>query len=273
MRREGFTLIELLVVIAIIAILAAILFPVFARARNKAEQASCLNNVKQIMLATLMYTADCDQQLMNTPGGWYNLLGPYIQNDRVLFCPSQTSESGTISGVTGAIIEPAYETTNCYFTSTADHQWAGKAMDYFQNLAHFVLWVEGEACQASNTQGTASTAKVNINCGGGDGNYTCSQIKNSSGVVTKNIWDGYFPGDCMTYGGYYPAMDPPQWGSPGYLYVEWGRGAITARHAACADCGFLDGHVKSITLADLYNQKAYYMDASSVTAGVGQAAN
>jgi len=61
--RRGFTLIELLVVIAIIAILAAILFPVFARAREKARQTSCLSNVKQIVLAALMYCQDYDETI------------------------------------------------------------------------------------------------------------------------------------------------------------------------------------------------------------------
>jgi len=60
-RRKGFTLIELLVVIAIIAILAAILFPVFAKAREKARQASCQSNLKQITLAFLMYASDYDE--------------------------------------------------------------------------------------------------------------------------------------------------------------------------------------------------------------------
>ena len=59
--RRGFTLIELLVVIAIIAILAAILFPVFARAREKARQTSCLSNIKQITLGALMYLSDYDE--------------------------------------------------------------------------------------------------------------------------------------------------------------------------------------------------------------------
>ena len=64
MRRTGFTLIELLVVIAIVAILAAILFPVFSRAQSKAMQAACINNLKQIGTATLMYCHDWD---MTTP--------------------------------------------------------------------------------------------------------------------------------------------------------------------------------------------------------------
>lgn len=64
MKRTGFTLIELLVVIAIIAILAAILFPVFARAREKARQSSCLSNQKQIGLAILMYNQDYDERVI-----------------------------------------------------------------------------------------------------------------------------------------------------------------------------------------------------------------
>jgi len=67
--RRGFTLIELLVVIAIIAILAAILFPVFARAREKARQSSCLSNVKQLDLAVQMYIQDYDEMLPYGQGG------------------------------------------------------------------------------------------------------------------------------------------------------------------------------------------------------------
>src|SRR5262245_17413238 len=73
-RRCGFTLIELLVVIAIIAILAAILFPVFAQAREKARQATCLSNIKQIGLAAMMYVQDYDETFPGGPGVaslWY----------------------------------------------------------------------------------------------------------------------------------------------------------------------------------------------------------
>jgi len=111
-NTKGFTLIELLVVIAIIAILAAILFPVFAQARSKARKSTCLNNIKQLTLATIMYADDYDQ--MRPPWnlgdnascwdpagvpadysnpGWpvkymrYVGLAPYIKNQKVFFCP------------------------------------------------------------------------------------------------------------------------------------------------------------------------------------------
>ena len=86
-KDRAFTLIELLVVIAIIAILAAILFPVFARAREKARQASCQSNLKQIALAQLMYAQDYDE--MYTGRAYvFQRLQPYINNMQVGQCPS-----------------------------------------------------------------------------------------------------------------------------------------------------------------------------------------
>jgi len=101
MRCErGFTLIELLVVIAIIAILAAILFPVFARAREKARQNSCLNNMKEIVLGSLMYAQDNDECLFGHTNGisaspptlsiyWPRQIYAYIKNPQVFDCPSE----------------------------------------------------------------------------------------------------------------------------------------------------------------------------------------
>lgn len=101
-RDRGFTLIELLVVIAIIAILAAILFPVFAQAREKARQTSCLSNLKQNGLALLMYVQDYDETFpinlylgSNGPGQpctmtSYQEYAPYQKNGQVLVCPSDS---------------------------------------------------------------------------------------------------------------------------------------------------------------------------------------
>lgn len=95
-RKKGFTLIELLVVIAIIAILAAILFPVFARAREQARQTTCQSNLKQVGLAMLMYLQDWDEifPIRNQSSlGWVVVIRPYIQvNDgdraKLMICPS-----------------------------------------------------------------------------------------------------------------------------------------------------------------------------------------
>ncbi len=101
-RRSGFTLIELLVVIAIIAILAAILFPVFAQARAKARQAACMSNLKQLGISFQMYAQDHDEMLPawgygvagtdNSNGppdffSWDTVLEPYLKNQQILKCP------------------------------------------------------------------------------------------------------------------------------------------------------------------------------------------
>jgi prepilin-type N-terminal cleavage/methylation domain-containing protein/prepilin-type processing-associated H-X9-DG protein len=103
-KRRGFTLIELLVVIAIIAILAAILFPVFAKARDKARQTTCLSNIKQINLALLMYASDADERTPARCGYEYCttairfnwempfLLNPYIANRGLWVCPNSSPE-------------------------------------------------------------------------------------------------------------------------------------------------------------------------------------
>ena len=113
MKRRGFTLIELLVVIAIIAILAAILFPVFAKAREKARQTSCASNCKQMSLGVLQYVQDYDEHTPgcygdSTVGGcpplppgpvsgsggagswwmWVDMIYPYVKNTQIFYCPS-----------------------------------------------------------------------------------------------------------------------------------------------------------------------------------------
>ena len=113
-RSRAFTLIELLVVIAIIAILAAILFPVFAQAREKARSASCLSNLKQIALSLQMYQQDYDETMFGSfalpapytntgvdgtnlvrmmGGGLYWFLQPYTKNEQIIRCPSDAGDN------------------------------------------------------------------------------------------------------------------------------------------------------------------------------------
>jgi prepilin-type N-terminal cleavage/methylation domain-containing protein/prepilin-type processing-associated H-X9-DG protein len=165
MKTKGFTLIELLVVIAIIAILAAILFPVFARAREKAQQTSCLNNVKQMGLAAMMYAQDYDET--NVPcsttnvtvvyqrpdgtrttltwGPWYALIQPYAANPHIFICPSATVDIFDRSTAYGAnllvtgrtfdlpvvkLAEIRYPAETILF---ADSAWTGSTADYSAN--------------------------------------------------------------------------------------------------------------------------------------------
>ena len=91
--RGGFTLIELLVVIAIIAILAAILFPVFARARENARRASCQSNMKQLGLGMLQYAQDYDEKYSDATVGWGGAIFPYVKSTQVYVCPSDSSSA------------------------------------------------------------------------------------------------------------------------------------------------------------------------------------
>ena len=128
--RFGFTLIELLVVIAIIAILAAILFPVFAQAREKARATACLSNTKQLGTATQMYLQDNDETLFfrastaspsisrsgavvpNSqalwPVYWWNAIMPYVKNNQVFTCPSDAAPALTKDINGNAIIKRSY---------------------------------------------------------------------------------------------------------------------------------------------------------------------
>ena len=131
---RAFTLVELLVVIAIIALLAAILFPVFSQARENARRSSCLNNMKQIGLGMLQYLQDADDVYpphYNGPQKWPQMLDPYVKNDQVYQCPDRPG-----------------------FTYTGDYDSAGTiayGMNYWLNRYYFPTLVVASVARPSQT--------------------------------------------------------------------------------------------------------------------------
>ncbi len=165
--KRGFTLIELLVVIAIIAILAAILFPVFARARENARKSSCQNNLKQIAIGFKQYINDFDERYpmpavtnnagTTPPYGWGDALQPYLKNDQVFQCPSDAGEQNT-SAV------PGYS-------------------DYWYNYNFQIATAANSSFRGANESVLGGTAQTIL---AGDGGYTSSQATGSS----RYVWCG-----------------------------------------------------------------------------------
>ena len=218
-RRTGFTLIELLVVIAIIAILAAMLFPVFAQARNKAQATSCLSNVRQLTLAFLMYASDWNETMC--PAGytlndneyawdfnvvWDNsawppapvswglgLIGPYTKNGQIAVCPNFVAPS-------------AGRPTSGYAYNAS---YLGKTWGTLGGWS----WNEGRPATLTSIQSPAETVLL------ADSAYY--DVWSGTGIAQNNFLRS--PGDINNYVG-------PN---------------VHFRHNGVANVGYCDGHVKA----------------------------
>ena len=240
MNRKGFTLIELLVVIAIIAILAAILFPVFSRVRLKAFQSSCMSNQKQIVLAIRMYAADWAEILpwasKATNGGYvwwrtgsppYNTscLAPYLSSEEVWFCPAQ--EGGGTKQTNTAILWPG-------------NRWHGICAQSF-----YTGW---NTCWQGASLSLIQRPTEMILIGDGIGNGYASRPEGSNEIYPAAFSTYWAPGNTTAYRDVGLTHDPPFW--PSRATGAYPQGSIfVGRHFGKLNAGFLDGHVAAIDVA------------------------
>lgn len=248
--RSGFTLIELLVVIAIIAILAAILFPVFAQAREKARQASCLSNVKQLGLACLMYGQDYDETYPTTRmydfdgfgngGQWWSWsfrISPYIKSFAAYRCPTDDGGQNGYDGWSGPWISYA---SNSYAPGNMQ-----KGV-----IADNAPWFEQKAITQADVRRPADTIML---CEKHSGDTVKQEQMNWLGANSAWIW----PNNEMLW---------DDFGTPSQAYFDiggaiphgkrtntkpdkfgWGPdGGVSARHASFANFVFADGHAKAM---------------------------
>ncbi len=239
--RRGFTLLELLVVIGIIAVLAALLFPVFASAREHARRSTCLSNLKQVGTAVQMYTMDADDVLpvpmVRAPrSSWAGQLQPYMKSWSLLRCPNMVD--ATIAGQ--SIWSGAYATTQNLSV------WPG----YGWNADYLAPSLPD--CSDFDKQVPGAGLPVND-----------AQIKNSAGTVmcvgiSLAPGPGSFANRNSLYperGGYYYAPAPATLGSKDgctYPYSGWGVGSFLGpyggfdgtRHGGKGCVLFVDGHAK-----------------------------
>lgn len=220
---KAFTLVELLVVIAIIAILASILFPVFARARENARRSSCQSNLKQISLGLMQYTQDYDEKnllyFIKTSVdniAWNQLLQPYVKSTQVFQCPSDTNAS-----------------------SIATATWVTPGDPAFPKPFHTSYIINTLVNGLNDAQMPNPTTTVIVTDGGVVGSATAPFTTQTSKPLS---W----------------IMAPPENANVQSANEDWA--APNARHLGTAVVAFADGHVKSMRTDKWYYTATPWLD-------------
>jgi prepilin-type N-terminal cleavage/methylation domain-containing protein/prepilin-type processing-associated H-X9-DG protein len=230
-NQRGFTLIELLVVIAIIAILAAILFPVFAKAREKARQTSCLSNMKQLTLASLMYSADYDGVYVNnwlTGFSWMEMIQPYAKNWQFFNCPSMTYAAGAVVVKT----DTGMRIRTCLVgmgRASAAHPWVG---GYALNVGNYAYYIgsPGSYPEGGNPGGYGP--------GGDAGNPGLQVDESMVPTPAQTVQFSEAASRCLMINGPWHTGWAMPWGSGCYC------DQLRYDHNEGTNLGFADGHAK-----------------------------
>ncbi|MEO7719008.1 MAG: DUF1559 domain-containing protein [Capsulimonas sp.] len=237
--RKGFTLIELLVVIAIIAILAAILFPVFAKAREKARQISCASNLRQIGIGILQYTQDFDENYP-TGGraqlgqGWAGIVYPYVKSTGAFKCPDDPTANHT----NGAVISyPVSYAANFNFmrwdtTNDPNDPHTGQALASLAAPAKTVLLCEVQSIYAPITDPNEAGGFQDVISPTTNGNY------NGTVYPFPNFGQGG-----MMETGCLGGLDCTPYLATTANFME-GFEKLTGRHTDGSNFMMTDGHVK-----------------------------
>jgi len=234
-QKQAFTLIELLVVIAIIAILAAILFPVFAAAREKARQTSCASNMKQLGLGMIQYVQDYDEVLVPTSfnwgasGNWTTFIYPYIKSTGVYNCPDDPGVSGQTPWTLSSTGYPSYQINYTCYGPDAEffppsEEWPDRPIASGTKA----LNVSMEADPAGTIWMTEASRTGNMV---GQMNWEFDTRDNGNTAPTPGCWD-------LTTSMNLSAKIP---------YFGGDFGSMGFQHTGRSNFLFTDGHVKSLT--------------------------